>query len=194
MSEVPAGRRDPLRAYRFRVSLGGEAVAGVQKVSGLRLTVGARETWEGGNALHRYANPDRATWDPVTLHQGLALGDTLERWATAVVGYLRTGRAPAGEAVKRDVVIDVLEDRWPPDPAAPRSYLVHNAWISKYEALPALDALGHEIALVSVELTHEGWTPLHASAAPPTPVPLPEPLTEPGATDLRLVPEGSAIV
>lgn len=195
MTELAAQRHDPLRVFRFRVSLGGEAVAGVQKVSGLRLTVGAKETWEGGNALHRYANPDRATWDPITLHQGLALNDRLERWANAVVEYLRTGRAPSGsEPVKRDVRIDVLAHHWPPDPEAPRSFLVLNAWISKYEAVPALDATGQEVALLSVELTHEGWRPLHPSATPGggATVP-PDLLSEPGATDLVLSPPGTAI-
>lgn len=189
---MPAARRDPLRTYRFRVSLGGEAVAGVQKVSGLTVSVGAKETWEGGNALHRYANPDRATWEPITLHQGLALGDTLERWAGAVVDYLRTGRSSGSEAVKRDVVIDVLEDHQRAD-APPRSYLVRNAWISKYEALPALDAMGNEVALISLELTHEGWKAQHTPAAPPPVPPSPDVLREPGGSDIRISPPGTAV-
>jgi phage tail-like protein len=191
VSEVAAARRDPLRTYRFRVSIGGRPVAGVQKVSGLTVAVGARETWEGGNALHRYANPDRATWEAITLHQGLALGDTLERWASAVVDYLRTGRA-GPEAVKRDVVIDVLEERWPQDGQPPRSYLVRNAWISKYEALPALDAMGNEVAIISVELTHEGWKAQHAIAEA-APRPTPEVLREPGGSDIRISPPGTAV-
>lgn len=159
MTVPTAGRLDPLRTYRFRVLLDGEPVAGVQKVSGLTLTVGARETWEGGNALHRYANPDRATWEPVTLHQGMALGDTLERWAQAVVTYLRTGVAPPGVSVKRDVVLEVLDPSGPEaaEVPAPRSFQIRNAWVSRYEAMPALDALGNEVALVSCQLTHEGW-------------------------------------
>ncbi|OKI51389.1 phage tail protein [Micromonospora sp. CB01531] len=159
MSLMPAQRRDPLRTYRFRVLLDGrKVVAGVQKVSGLGVTLTARETWEGGNSLHRYANPDRATFEPVTLHQGVALGTDLEEWALAAVAFLRTGMPPAsGAAVKRDVVLEML-DHWAANtrPAAVR-YLIHNAWVSKYEAVPGLDALGNEIALRSVELTHEGW-------------------------------------
>jgi phage tail-like protein len=190
---VAAERHDPLRTYRFRVSIGGRAVAGVQKVSGLTVAVGVRETWEGGNALHRYANPDRATWEPITLHQGLALGDTLERWATAVVDYLRTGRSVRG-AVKRDVVIDVLEDRWPPkEGPAPRSYLVRNAWISKYEAVPALDAMANEVALISLELTHEGWKAQHEPAAAPTPPASSPELRDPFGPDARTFPPGTAI-
>lgn len=174
---VNAGRPDPLRTYHFRILLDGAAVAGVQKVSGLSVAVGARETWEGGNALHRYANPDRATWEPVRLHQGLALDRTLEDWALAAVGFLRTGTVPA-VAVKRDVVIEMLDHALPHGEGQARCrYLVHNAWVSRYEAVPALDALGNEVALLTVELTHEGWEPQPLTAPP-------DPATQPGAADL----------
>lgn len=162
---MPAERRDPLRTYRFRVLLGGRRVAGVQKVSGLGVTVTARETWEGGNSLHRYANPDRATFPPVTLHQGLALGTELEEWAFAAVTFLRTGLPPrSGVAVKRDVVLEMLDHAAADTAPAAVRYLIHNAWVSRYEAVPALDALGNEIALRALELTHEGW-----QADPPAP-------------------------
>lgn len=142
-------------------------IAGVQRVSGLNVTVGASEMWEGGNALHRYANPDRATWDPITLEQGLAVDATLEGWAESALTFLRTGR-PGDAPVKRNVVLDV----WDPHVhlAGPgggsvaesastrvRRYLIFNAWISRYRAVPQLDAMSNEVALLEVELTHEGW-------------------------------------
>lgn len=156
-------------------------VAGVQRVSGLNLTISAHETWEGGNALHRYANPDKATWDPITLEQGLAIDDTLERWAAAVLRFLRTGLVEPGEPVKRNVVIDVWDTRLhgfdlsrglsPAGGEAPdqrlRRYLVLNAWVSKFRAIPQLDALTDEVALLSVELTHEGWRADQPSATAP---------------------------
>jgi hypothetical protein len=36
-------------------------------------------------------------------------------------------------------------------------YLIHNAWISHYQAIPSLDSRANEVALLSVEVTHEGW-------------------------------------
>jgi hypothetical protein len=57
--------RNPLRNYQFRVGVitTGSAstttyVAGVRTVSGLRMQVNPWEVWEGGNNLHRYANPN----------------------------------------------------------------------------------------------------------------------------------------
>lgn len=188
---VVAVPRNPLRTYQFRVavfSLGAtpsEYVAGVKSVSGLRTQVSAWEVWEGGNNLHRYANPNKVTWEPVTLEQGLALDTTFERWAQAVLDFA-AGKVPS-EAVKREVMIDVWDENMhpagPPAPAQPptpspsttssittnptveigplgprfRRYHLTNAWISKYQALAKLDSLTSEVALLSVELVHEGW-------------------------------------
>ncbi|HTE56335.1 MAG TPA: phage tail protein [Kofleriaceae bacterium] len=189
--------RNPLRNYQFRVavlSLGDQMssdtpyVAGVRTVSGLRAQIAPSETWEGGNNFHRYANPSRVTWEPITLETGLALDSSLEDWARAVLDFTATGKRPAGGAVKRQVVIDLWDENVhpdgppalaPPPPPSPsavspfsanlkvdiarqgvryKRYHVFNAWISKYAALPKLDSLTSEVSLFSVELTHEGWT------------------------------------
>lgn len=151
--------RDPLRNYQFAVFLreGGQdkPLLGVQRVSGLTCTVTAFEVWEGGNNLHRYANPDKVNWDPVTLEQGLALDDRLEKWARSVRQFATTGAPLPGEPVKRRLVVELRD----PLGVRPwmRRYQISNAWISKYTALPKLDALTSEVALLSVELQHEGW-------------------------------------
>ncbi len=205
---------DPLRNYTFRVMclrgppapaseaaaslIGGGAaledldsldvsyIAGVNKVSGLSVSIEATEVWEGGNHRHRYANPERATWDPITLEQGLAIDGQLERWAQAALSYVTTGAKPALD-VKRNVLIDVWDPLLHPPGGKKRTegllqdakshtlalgaarlkrFLVFNAWVSNYQALPALDAMGSEIALLSVELTHEGWRELPATELP----------------------------
>lgn len=182
--------RNPLRTYQFRVRVqpftasqaGDNYVAGVRTVSGLRTQIAPVEVWEGGNNLHRYANPGKATWEPIVLEQGVALDDTFEDWARAVIDFCARGRVAAGQPVKREVVIDVWdENSYPSGPpllsssaslpaplpmamppftrATPafRRYRIFNAWISKYQALPKLDSMTSEVALLSVELTHEGW-------------------------------------
>jgi len=205
---------NPLRNYQFRVGFydqlasagsppagpspagGGQRsrqgfcyVAGVKRVSGLNLSIGVSEVWSGGNSLHRYANPDKVTWDPITLEQGLALSHELEDWARAALDFIQTGRRPAA-ALKRNVFIDVWDPYahgWHPEVATGddglstdslqqqrlRRYLVVNAWISRYQALPQLDAMSNEIALLSVELVHEGWRiesrrPQAAQPGPPS--------------------------
>jgi phage tail-like protein len=197
MANVTVSQRNPLRTYQFRVAVFspddpppgiGDYVAGVKSVSGLRAQVTPWETWEGGNNLHRYANPSKVIWEPVTLESGLALDDTFERWAQAVLDFAATGQPADGEAVKRHVIIDVWDENMhpngPPAPAPPasssasgmspfsdnpevnlpgpigaryRRYHLINAWVSKYQPLPKLDAMTAEVALLSVELIHEGF-------------------------------------
>jgi phage tail-like protein len=192
--------RNPLRNYQFRIAVisASEAsptayVAGVKSVSGLRVQINPWETWEGGNNLHRYANPNKVVWEPVTLEQGLALDTTFEVWAQAALDY-STGLPPT-TPVKRQVFIDLWDENsypdGPPVLAAPasrpsagpspfdrppitsnpqvpldravqlgprcRRYHLKNAWISKYAPLPKLDSMTAEVALLSVELVHEGW-------------------------------------
>jgi phage tail-like protein len=179
MAGAIANPRDPLRNYQFRVAVVGQDkpsdpryVLGVRSVSGLRTQVSAWETWEGGNNLHRYANPNKVTWEPVTLEQGLAIDDTFERWAEAVLYFSTYGTVMEGAPVKRDVRIDLWDEnllpgeptaslsrlQLPPGQVRFRRYHIKNAWISKYQPLAKLDAMTSEVALLSVELTHEGWT------------------------------------
>lgn len=164
-------------------------VAGVRRVSGLTLTVAATETWEGGNSLHRYANPHRAVWEPILLEQGLALDTSLQAWAEAGVAFLRTGRVDTNQPVKRNVLLEVWDpgasstaetaaDAEPP-PARPQArYVIFNAWVSKYQAIPRLDAMADEVALISVELTHHGWRKDPPEVPPSAAVPLPAAASE----------------
>ena len=189
---------DPLRNYAFRVILlqdvadssgadksgkspGGEVeVAGVQKVLGLTTSIAVLENWSGGNLRHSYKSPDRASWDAITLEQGLALNNTLEIWAKAALDYVTTGAIPT-VPVKRNLFIDVYDPELhpkgtnttrpeglnTPNPNPPmtlaqgasraKRFAVYNACVSKYVAMPAFDAMGGEVALLSVEITHEGF-------------------------------------
>ncbi len=156
-------RRDPLRSFQFRIKFEtggtGEYIAGVRSVSGLTWTVAQFETWSGGNNMHPYVTPNRVSWEPITLEQGIALDAELENWAEAA---RRMALGGGSKTARRNLRIDV----WDPvvggpdssDPLqAVHSYLIHNAWVSKYVALPRFDATTSEIAVSSVEIIHEGW-------------------------------------
>jgi hypothetical protein len=66
--------------------------------------------------------------------------------------------------VKRTLRIDVWDRTFVGvDPGAGtdrtrvRKYTIKNAWVSKFVALPKLDAMASEIAFQSFEVIHEGW-------------------------------------
>jgi len=199
---------DPLTAFQFGLRFlpangpdgsggagGTEYIAGVSRVSGLSVTVTPTEVWSGGNNRHPYLQPDKCTWDAITLEQGLALDGTMIAWAEAVVTYASQGSLEnAPFPLKRNLALDVWnpsatlspsDTSGPPEggTAPPRhpmySYVIHNAWISRYEAMPSLDAMGSEVAFMSVDISHEGW---HRTAAEPFQSVLGEPggASEPG--------------
>lgn len=173
---------NPLRTFQFRVKFmtprtpasGSSSsttptadpaayVAGVRAVSGLTWSISSYETWSGGNNMHPYVTPNRTSWEPITLEHGIARDNTLELWAEAARAMAETPSSVVHNA-RRQLQIDVWDHAVlsgnPQNADKDKflySYLVHNAWVSKYVALPRLDAMTSEIALASVEITHEGW-------------------------------------
>lgn len=177
--------RDPLRNFRFQLHFGDPKapIAGVQRASGLSFSVSSYEVWEGGNNLHRHAQPDRVTWDPISLETGLMLDSTLFDWTEQLRRFLggktegwpdsaastaasATGAAakPAPNLLKRTVYLTLwdplLAGEFAPELAESTDILqfeILNAWPSKLVAVPKLDGLGAEVAFQTLELVHEGW-------------------------------------
>ncbi|HEX7048846.1 MAG TPA: phage tail protein [Longimicrobiales bacterium] len=155
-----ASKYDPYRTFKFRVRLGEATVAGVTKVSALGRTVTPTELKEGGDMLAPRQNPGAVSYDEVVLEWGLSLDRTFEEWANAVTRLQADPADPAVKGFKRTVYIDVYDlDGNPADRSSKPvfTYKLHRCWVSKYTALPALDAASSGIGIQSVTLRHEGW-------------------------------------
>jgi phage tail-like protein len=152
-----ASQFDPYRTFKFRVRLDNAVIAGVTKVSALGRSVGANEVKQGGDMLAPRQNPSAVTYDEVTLEQGWSADTALERWANSAA---KLQADPMVRRFKRTVYIDVFAADGNPNAGggAPlASYKLHRCWVSKYVALPDLDADGGGIGIRSVTLKHEGW-------------------------------------
>jgi phage tail-like protein len=153
-----ASEFDPYRTFKFRVRLDNAVIAGVTKVSALGRSVAANEVKQGGDLLGPRQNPAAVTYDEVTLEQGWSADRALERWANHAA---RVPSDPTLTRFKRTVHIDVFAlngNLQPQGGSAPvASYKLHRCWVSKYVALPALDADGGGIGIRTVTLKHEGW-------------------------------------
>lgn len=147
---------DPYRTYKFRVRLDNATVAGVSRVSALGRSVAANEVKQGGDLLAPRQNPAAVSYDEVTLEQGWSADTAFEKWANAVA---RLQIDPGVKHFKRTVHIDVFDLNGPAltggSPIA--SYKLHRCWVSKYVALPDLNADAGGVGIRSVTLKHEGW-------------------------------------
>jgi phage tail-like protein len=133
---------DPYRTFKFRVRLDGSVIAGINKVSALGRTSTPNEIKEAGDAFGPRHMPGMLSFDEVTLEQGWSADDTLERWANEV---LKLHSDPANASgFKRTVFIDAFDlqgNAGSPNGTAPLlSYKLHAAWVTKYVAMPELNA------------------------------------------------------
>lgn len=150
---------DPYRTFKFRVRLDGNVIAGVTKVSALGRTVTPNEVKEAGDALGARHNPGMVSFDEVTLEQGWSADATFEHWANQV---LQVHAAPAAaRGFKRTVFIEIfdLKGNGGGSSGSPpvQRYKLHRAWVSKYVAMPELNADSGGFGIRSVILRHEGW-------------------------------------
>ena len=151
MTQVPAtpSRTDPYMTFRFRVRWDGRVVAGVSRVSAVKRTteVVAHRTEDSTEAQSRGAR-----FEAITLEAGLTLDAAFHHWATQ-------GQAP------QDVVIEVYNEAG----QLVTAYTVHRAWVSMYQALPALNADATTVAIEQIRLENEGWQRGDISGEPAEP-------------------------
>jgi phage tail-like protein len=151
---------DPFRTFKFRVSLDdlNNTVAGVTKVSALTRSVTPNELKQGGDLMGPLQNPGVLHYEDVVLERGISADTTFEDWANAVVKLQSDPGSATG--FKRTVYIHVYDlkgntlDRQSLPVA---TYKLNRAWVTKYTALPELDASSGGVAIQSVTLRHEGW-------------------------------------
>jgi phage tail-like protein len=150
---------DPYRTFKFRVRLDGAVIAGVTKVSALGRSVTPNEIKEAGDSFGPRHMPGALSFDEVTLEQGWSADATFEHWANEVL-TLHSDPASA-KGFKRTVFIDVFDlkgSAGSPGGSQPAlSYKLYAAWVSKYVAMPELNAESGGVGIRSVSLRHEGW-------------------------------------
>jgi len=143
-------RHDPYRNMNFLVLIDGFISAGFKEVEGLNWTTTEVTYREGGDNTVERKSPGRTTWEPIILRRGMTISTEMYDWSIASVKL--DGAGAAAENLRRNINIilrnKILQEvkRW----------AVYNCWISKY-TIPTLDAMGDEILLEEITVTHEGW-------------------------------------
>lgn len=140
---MPQRRDDPYLNFNFRVEIDGIAIAGFSEAKlpeGRVEVVAYREGTDKTSAAQLL--PGRVDYGPVVLRRGFAGDPELFEWWNDVV---------QGNVTRRNLAIVLLDEqrnevaRWD----------IRRAWPSKWVG-PDLRGLGNEVAIETLELSHEG--------------------------------------
>ncbi|MDO8586998.1 MAG: phage tail protein [Armatimonadota bacterium] len=151
---VNTSRFDPYKTFRFLVFLGQSTtpVAGVSKVNGLKRSTDPIEYKQGGDTIIR-KGMGRTKYDPITLERGLTHDPDFEDWANAPQVLDKGAASSSLASLRREVRIDLLNEAGQPV----HRYIIHNCWVSEYQAISDLDAGANAVAIEHIKLEHEGW-------------------------------------
>jgi len=145
-------RIDPYKNFKFRVTVDGQTVAGVSKVSGLKRTTEVVSHRDGGDLSTPRKSPGRSQFEAIMLERGITHDHTFEAWATLV--YNVEGDAAVSLAgFRKDIVIELYNLQG----VKVLAWKVYRCWVSEFTAVPELDANANAVAIESIKLENEGW-------------------------------------
>lgn len=149
-------RLDPYKNFKFRVYFVGQSdpVAGVSKVTALKLTTEVVEHREGGDPSTSHKSPGRTKYDPITLERGVTQDAAFEAWARKVWNL---GAGPGTEVslkdFRRDLILELQNEAGQPVV----KYKIYRCWVSEYQSMPDLDANANAVAIQHIKIENEGW-------------------------------------
>lgn len=150
-----ASQFDPYRKFKFRIKFNNQPVAGLTKCSALTVSVESKEFRSGDMDSFKHKLPGMVSFEPITLEQGVTADKTFEAWATAMSNYLANQGADAEKTpddFRKDVDIEVYNL----DNQMVKAYRVFQCWVSKYTAVPDLDAMSGDFMIQTLVLENEG--------------------------------------
>ncbi len=139
-----ATRPDPYRQFNFRIEIDGLQIGGFSEVSLGAAITDIVEYRDGTDKAGIRKLPGMTHYANVILKRGITSSLELYQWHRMITEG-RTADA------RRNVVV-VLSDETRNDVAR---FILRNAWPVKYEG-PSLSATTSEVAIETLELTHEG--------------------------------------
>jgi phage tail-like protein len=133
---------DPYKNFRVRVVMDGTVVAGANALTGLNAGSAVGLAPGAGPDQPAHSVTGRRIWKPVTLELGISQDPAFQSWAV--------GQDPEK---RKDIDIVLMNERGQPV----TTWHLHRAWVSEYQAAPALDAGAHRVAITSIKIQNQGW-------------------------------------
>jgi len=139
---MPRRPIDPFASFNFKLEIEGITVAGFSEVTGGNTESNVIDYREGNEAIAPRKLSGLNKYGNITLKRGMSLDKQLYEWRKTVVD---------GDITRKNLSI-VLQNEKHDEVAR---WNIFNAWISKL-SIADLKANANEIAIETVELTHEG--------------------------------------
>ncbi len=135
----------PVTAFHFQIEWGGTRI-GFTEVSGLTVELQSIDYREGNAPEYQVTKmPGIPQYSNITLKRGMYRSDNeFFQWLNTV---------KLNNIERRDLTISLLNEEHAPITV----WKVKDAWPSKVEG-PSLNSTGNEVAVETIELTHEGLT------------------------------------
>lgn len=146
---------DPFRKFKFRIRVNNAVVAGLTKCSALTVSVESKEFRSGDMDSFKHKLPGMVSYEAITLEQGVTNDKTFESWATAMSNYLGNKGSDSQKTpdnFRKDLDIEIFNL----NNERVKAYRVFNCWVSKYTAVPDLDANSADVMIQTLVLENEG--------------------------------------
>ena len=146
---------DPFRKFKFRIKIANQTVAALTKCSALTVSVESKEFRAGDMDSFKQKLPGLVSFEPITLEQGVTSDKTFELWATAMANYLGNKGADSQKKpndFRKEIDIEIYNL----NNEKVKAYRVYQCWVSKYTAVPDLDASSGDVMIQTLVLENEG--------------------------------------
>lgn len=147
-------RYDPYKNYRFLVYFvpSTTPVAGVSKVGAIKRSSDVIEYKSGGDMIIR-KGLGRTKYEPITIERGVTFDTDFQTWANAAQVLDQGSPSQSLANLRREVRIELQNE----EGQAVHAYLVHNCWVSEFQALSDLDGGGNAVVIEHIKMENEGW-------------------------------------
>jgi len=155
--KVNTSRTNSYKDFRFRIKMDGVYVAAVSKVENLSGTTEIVKHRPGGDPSTPRLSPGQCRYEVITLERGVTHEVNFQRWANKVWDYTKGNDATNESVSLKDFRKDIVIELYNESGQKVMAYNVYRCWVSEYQAMPELDAMGDAAAIQKIKLENEGW-------------------------------------
>ena len=147
-------RKNPYPTWRFLLYFDNSTtpVALLSKISALNRKTDPIPYKEGGNPII-LQGVGRTNYGPIILERGITQDKDFITWADYTQRLDNGVPITSLKNLRREIRIQLLNEEGQPV----HGYIVHQCWVSEFQALPDLDAGASSVAIEHIKIENHGW-------------------------------------